>query len=146
MAICEQAVGLFVKLDYINVSEHVWHSRREDAQQLLPVGNVWYCGLRAMEQPQENGAGMGSVAVDLLCCLLGQATHHALNTTENVKNIYEQSAMCTWLAVFKLSETDSASQVRGEELWSRRHHQQGHIHETAHSCRSHPETERVRKI
>lgn len=41
------------------------------------MGDVRYCRL-AMEEMQEDVAGVCSVAVDLLCGLLGQAAHHTL--------------------------------------------------------------------
>lgn len=46
-------------------------SRRKDVQQLLSVGDVGYCRVSAVQQAQENVDGVGSVAVDLLCRLLG---------------------------------------------------------------------------
>lgn len=61
------------------------NSRREDAQELLPVGDVRYCRLCAVEQPQKHTASVGSVAVDLLSSLLGQTTHHLLTTAERNK-------------------------------------------------------------
>lgn len=53
-------------------------SHRENAQQLLSVGDVRYCRLGAVEEAQEDAASVCSVAVNLLCCLLRQAAHHTL--------------------------------------------------------------------
>ncbi|TNN71515.1 hypothetical protein EYF80_018201 [Liparis tanakae] len=52
---------------------------RENAQQLLLLWDVRYCRLCAVEEAQEDVASVGSVAVNLLCCLLAQAAHHTLH-------------------------------------------------------------------
>lgn len=54
-------------------------SHRENAQQLLLLWDVRYCRLCAVEEAQEDVASVGSVAVNLLCCLLAQAAHHTLH-------------------------------------------------------------------
>lgn len=54
-------------------------SHRKYAQQLLPVGNVWYCRLRAVEETKEDVSRMSSVPVDFLCRLLGQTTHRTVH-------------------------------------------------------------------
>lgn len=41
-------------------------SQRKDVQQLLSVGDVRYCRLGAVEQTQEDAAGVSSGAVNLL--------------------------------------------------------------------------------
>lgn len=43
------------------------------------MGDVWDYRLYALEEAQEDVASVGSVAVNLLCCLLGQAAHHTLH-------------------------------------------------------------------
>ena len=61
-------------------------SHGENAQQLLPVGDVRHCRLSAVEQTQEDVATMRSVAVDLLCRLLGQAAHHTLHPAHRTES------------------------------------------------------------
>lgn len=56
-------------------------SHRENAQQLLSVGNVRYYRLCAVKEVKEDGASVGSVAINLLCRLLGQAAHHTFHPT-----------------------------------------------------------------
>ena len=46
------------------------------------MGNVRYCGRAAVQETQEDGAGVGTIAVDLLRRLLGQTAHHTLDTAE----------------------------------------------------------------
>ncbi len=69
---------LVMLLDGLQVEGRV-DSHRENAQQLLSVGDVGYCRLRTVEEAQEDVASVGSVAVNLLCRLLGQAAHHTLH-------------------------------------------------------------------
>lgn len=54
-------------------------SHRKYAQQLLPVGDVWYGRLCAVEEAQEDAPSVSSVPVDLLCRLLGQTTHRTVH-------------------------------------------------------------------
>lgn len=54
---------------------------RENAQQLLPMGNVKYYRLCAVKEVKEDGASVRSVAINLLCRLLGQAAHRTLHPT-----------------------------------------------------------------
>lgn len=57
-------------------------SHRKYAQQLLPVGDVWHGRLRAVEEAQEDAPSVSSVPVNLLCRLLGQATHRTVHPAE----------------------------------------------------------------
>lgn len=57
-------------------------SHRKYAQQLLPVGDVWYGRLCAVEEAQEDAPSVGSVPVNLLCSLLGQATHGTVHPAQ----------------------------------------------------------------
>lgn len=62
-------------------------SRRKYNQQLRPVGDVWHCRLRTVEQAKEDVPSMSSVPVNLLCCLLGQAAHRTLHPALEQKGL-----------------------------------------------------------
>lgn len=59
------------------LQDQLWDedSHRKYAQQLLSVGDVWYCRLRAVQEAKEDAPSMSSVPVNFLCRLLGQTTH-----------------------------------------------------------------------
>lgn len=78
------------------------NSRRKNAQQLLPVGDVRHHGLCAVEEEQEDVAGVSPVTVNLLCCLLGQAAHHALHSARRIGQ-----------SVYKLLQTAVRQRFRG---------------------------------
>lgn len=65
-------------------------SHRKNAQQLLSVGDVRYHRLCAVEEEQEDVASVSSVAVNLLCCLLGQAAHHTLDPAYGIKQRFSK--------------------------------------------------------
>lgn len=60
------------------------NSHRENAEQLLSVGDVRYCRLCAVQEVQEDVASMGSVSVNLLCRLLSQAAHCPTHTAHRM--------------------------------------------------------------
>lgn len=65
------------------------HSRREDAEQLLPVGDVRYCGLSTVEEEQEDVAGVSAAPVDLLGRLLGEGAHDPLHPATRQRNRHD---------------------------------------------------------
>lgn len=77
-----------------NVSEELQaegrgYSHRENAQQLLPVGDVGHHRLCAVEEEQEDVAGVSPVTVDLLGRLLGQAAHHTLHSAGRIEQFLQ---------------------------------------------------------
>lgn len=74
-----QLLQIVMLLDELQVEDGS-NLHRKNAQQLLLVGDVRYYRLCAVKQAQEDVASMSSVAVNLLCCLLGQAAHHTLHS------------------------------------------------------------------
>lgn len=83
-------------------------SRRKDAQQFLSVGDVRHCRLCAVEEVQENVAGVSSAAVDLLCRLLGKTAHHPLHPANKTEVFTVRGGQLGRGAQFESFESESS--------------------------------------
>lgn len=84
-----QSLQLIMLLDVLQVEDRS-NLHRKNGQQFLFVGDVRYCRLCAVKEAQEDVASVSSVAVNFLCCLLGQAAHHtpySVNKEEKWSNL-----------------------------------------------------------